>query len=116
MFSKDVALKKVDLAIEFKDTMYMIKSNQNLLAETKKMARESKVYSDYTDTKVLTAQKKGDGLVEVVAGTSFDTARSFVMDNAEDKVTVLNFANAFTPWWRCKKWMQSAGGVSLSVQ
>ena len=85
-------MKAIDLIDVFKDTQRIICTNVVLNIATQKSRGKSKMY----DSAFSASERKTkcpNLNVCVIAGSSFDTARSF----SEGKVAVLNFANPHEP-------------------
>ncbi len=78
----------------FKDTQRIIRENGELSERTLKMQAGTQLYLRGYDSVKPTVKRENPEIL-VVEDTTFHCAQSYV--NGEDKVAVLNFANAYSP-------------------
>jgi len=87
-------VSQISLIESFKDTQIMIKSNEVLKRETKKMQAGTRLYLDHF-VSVIKNRKCEMPSILVVEDTTFSCARKWTF--AGEKTAVLNFANAYNP-------------------
>ncbi len=95
-------IKAHDLKEVFMDTLRICSSENNMIALTRTMVNNTKIYysHEYDLSKVLQEKKKG--MISVVENSTFQAAHSY---SEIGKTAVLNFSNPITP----------GGGVKLGV-
>ena len=78
----------------FQDTQHFVKENNRLREQTKSMLAGTRLYFPEFQA-MYPSQKKEQLEISIVKDTTFHCAQNLI--NKEDKVAVLNFANAYHP-------------------